>query len=181
MVQLKRNEIEGYIERNATKNVYARCLPEGDKFNEDQFMKSRSFDYFVVEEPQTLEEAEELIELYDLPGEAEEREGKFGVRYSGVNATQNYDVFNQGHGTIVLFEGKYEGDNLLKDGDVVKPIKVLKVIEVVDDIQNKTEHISETTSTQSTGICKRCHRKLTNETAIKRGYGSTCWKKIGAE
>lgn len=131
MKQIRKEEINDYIETKTGNNIYARCLPEGEEFNEDQFMKSRSFDYFVVEEPQTLEEAEELVEQYDLPGEAEEREGKYGVRYSGVNATQNYDIFNQGHGIIVLFEGEYEGDNLLKDGDVVKPMKVIEVIKVM--------------------------------------------------
>jgi len=33
-----------------------------------------------------------------------------------------------GHGIIVIFEGEYLGENLLKDGDVVKPTKVIEVI-----------------------------------------------------
>lgn len=127
--------IEKAIEETCIGNIYARCLPSDCTFNKEKFMNSRSFDEFVVEDPGSIEEAEELVEKYDLPGKAIKLDnsgvfgGLYGVMYDGVNALQEYDETLQGHGTIVIFEGEYIGDNLFKDGDVVKPKKIIKVIE----------------------------------------------------
>jgi len=129
-------DIESIIENACTGNVYARCLPSDCIFDEEKFINSKSFDEFVIEEPKSMEEAKELVDKYDLPGEAIKLEapgcfgGFYGVLYDGVNALQEYDENLQSHGTIVIFEGEYLGGNLFKDGDVVKPEKIIKVIEM---------------------------------------------------
>lgn len=127
-------DIEKYIDEKCNGNIYARCLPSGCEFDEYTFLKSKSFDEFVVECPENIDDAEELVEKYDLPGNATMLAspgyfgGVYGIEYEGVNALQTYDETLMGHGIIVIFEGEYLGENLLKDGDVVKPTKVIEVI-----------------------------------------------------
>jgi len=135
-ISMNKTDIPSYVEDKTGGNIYARAVDISGSFNEERFLDSRSVDEFVVEEPHSLEEAKELVEKYDLPGEATEYEGVFGagyaVRYDGVNAVQGYfDETNMGHqNTIVIFEGKYLGENLQGDGDIIKPDKILEVIRI---------------------------------------------------
>ncbi len=125
-------DISEIIENKCGGRIFARCLPEGEEFDEARFLASRSFDEFVIDEPANLDEAAALVEQYDLPGEAVQLSnpgyfgGLYGVRYNGVNALQFFDETMMGHGTIVIFEGDYLGDNMYQDGDVVRPVRVLE-------------------------------------------------------
>lgn len=127
-------DVSEIIEEKCGGRIFARCLPEGEEFDEARFLASRSFDEFIVEDPADLDEAAALVEQYDLPGEAAELPesgyygGRYGVRYDGVNALQFYDDTMMGHGHIVIFEGDYLGNNMYQDGDVVRPEKILMII-----------------------------------------------------
>jgi hypothetical protein len=116
--------------------IYIRALPGEGDFDEETFLSSRSFDLFVVENPQSKDGAEELIEKYGLPGHACFRHGGWGVEYDGINALPDEeeshdDLYRMGYrevvDTLVTFEGECLGFNLHGDGEIVRPIKILKV------------------------------------------------------
>lgn len=135
-LRMDREKVGEYVDSKVGGSVYVRALPEGEHFDENKFCSSHSFDEFVVEQPKTLKEAEELVEKYGLQGKAKRsrhpRLANFGIEYDGVNATQFYDPVQQGHGELVLFEGEYLGDNLHRSGDIVKPKKALELIELLE-------------------------------------------------
>lgn len=139
--KMSREKLFEYIENVTGGKIYARSIGLVDKFDEKTFLNSKSYDEFVVESPKSLKDAQDLVEKYDLNGVAVRLKdeditaffgGEYGVRYEGFNALQRYDEMMMPHNTIVVFEGKYLGSNLLGDGDIVKPIRVVEVIHVID-------------------------------------------------
>ena len=80
----------------------------------------------------------DFLEQYDLPGEPYQlpesqrtTDEGWGIKYDGVNALEEYDDNLMGHTNhIIVFSGAEEGENLLKDGDIISPSKVLEVIKI---------------------------------------------------
>ncbi len=139
-----REEIEDYVneiidkyDKEVEDDVFVRGA-NFENFDEQRFLNSQSYDEFVVEEPRTESEAQDLIDQYDIPGEPYQlpesqrlTDEGWGVKYEGVNALQEYDDNLMGHTNhIVVFSGEEQGENLLKDGDIISPNKVLEVIKV---------------------------------------------------